>query len=167
MTTMKAPAPATERDWLRRLVGDWTYETKASMAPGQPELTFVGTESVRAVGQLWVVAEGRGGMPGGEVGFTVLTLGFDPRRKRFVGTWLGSMMTYLWVYDGDLDPAGDVLTLDTTGPDFGAADPAKTARYRETITLSADGGSRTFASAMLGDDGAWKPLMTATYRRAT
>jgi hypothetical protein len=164
---MKAPAPETQHDWLQRLVGDWTYETVAQMAPDQPAQTFAGTETVRPVGKLWVVAEGRTEVPGGgETGLTMLTLGYDPRRKRFVGTWLGSMMAHLWVYDGGLDAAGDTLTLDTVGPDFGAADPAKTANYRETIVLAADGNGRTFASAMLGDDGKWVPLMTATYRRA-
>jgi Protein of unknown function (DUF1579) len=31
-------------------------------------------------------------------------------KKRFVGTWIGSMMTYMWVYDGELDRSERVLT---------------------------------------------------------
>ena len=33
----------------------------------------------------------------------IMTLGYDPQKKRFVGTLIGSMMTHLWVYDGALD----------------------------------------------------------------
>ena len=45
-----------------------------------------------------------------------MTLGYDPVQKRFVGTFIGSMMTHMWIYNGTLDAAGKVLTLDTEGP---------------------------------------------------
>ena len=45
------------------------------------------------------------------VGTTLMTLGYDPRKKRFVGTFVGSMMTNLWIYDGELDKDERVLTL--------------------------------------------------------
>ena len=57
-------------------------------------------------------------MPGGGPATTLMTLGYDPEKKRFVGTWIGSMMTHLWIYDGALDAAGKVLTLDAEGPSF-------------------------------------------------
>src|SRR3712207_8501500 len=56
-------------------------------------------------------SEGQGDMPGGGVGTTLMTLGYDPQTQRYVGTWGGSMMNYLWVYDGELDVDGRVLTL--------------------------------------------------------
>ena len=37
------------------------------------------------------------------------------------------MMTNLWVYEGELDAAGKVLTLDADGPSV--ADQTKTAKY--------------------------------------
>jgi hypothetical protein len=33
--------------------------------------------------------------------------------KRFVGTFVGSTMTHLWVNEGVLEAAGRALTLDT------------------------------------------------------
>ena len=59
----------------------------------------------------------------------IMTLGYDPQKKRYVGTWIGSMMTHLWVYDGALDAAGKVLTLDAEGPAWPA-----TGRWRSTRT---------------------------------
>src|SRR5688572_12660422 len=109
--------PQTEHQWLLKLIGDWTFEAEAAM-DAQPAEKSNGTESVRSLGGLWVLCEGQGEMPGGGVGTTLMTLGYDPQKKRYVGTWIESMMTHLWVYDGSLDTAGNVLTLDAEGPDF-------------------------------------------------
>ena len=52
--------PRKEHHWLERLVGEWTYESEAPMAPGQPPVKHTGTESVRSLGGVWVLCEGRG-----------------------------------------------------------------------------------------------------------
>lgn len=154
--------PGPEHNWLQKLVGEWTSEAEAIMGPDKPPEKFVGTDSVRSVGQVWVMCEGRGEMPGGGIATTVMTLGYDPARKRFVGTFIGSMMTHMWVYDGALDAAGKVLTLDTEGPHFGAE--GKMAKYKDAIELVSD-DHRILTSHMLGDDGTWHQFMTAHYRR--
>ena len=99
---MKAE-PQKEHQWLHKLVGEWTSEGEASMGPGKPTEKFKSTERVRSLGGLWVLGESTGDMPGGGTATMLMTLGYDPQKKRFVGTWIGSMMTYLWVYDGSLD----------------------------------------------------------------
>jgi hypothetical protein len=157
------PQPQREHEWLQRLVGDWTYETFLEMEPGKPRTRFAGTESVRPLGKLWVVAEGKGEMPGGGEAVTLLTLGFDPERQRFVGTWVGSMMSNMFVYEGELDPEGKSLILHTEGPNM--MEPGSSARFRETITLESD-GERLFSSHMLEDDGGEVEMMTARYRRS-
>jgi hypothetical protein len=154
--------PQKEHQWLQKLVGEWTTEAEGSMGPDKPPETFKGTESVRSIGGVWVVCEGRGEMPGGGAATTIMTLGYDPAKKRFVGTFIGSMMTHMWVYDGQLDPAGKVLTLDTEGPDF--AHEGKTTRYKDAIEFKSD-DHRVLTSNMLGDDGKWNLFMTANYRR--
>ena len=55
-------------------------------------------------------------MPDGTPATTQITLGYDPAKKRFVGTWLGSMMTHLWIYDGELSADERTLTLSSEGP---------------------------------------------------
>ncbi len=67
-------------------------------------------------------------MPGGDPATMLMSLGYDPAKKRFVGTWIGSMMTNLWVYDGELDPTGKILTLNAEGPSF--TDKDKVAKYQ-------------------------------------
>jgi Protein of unknown function (DUF1579) len=156
--------PQKEHRWLQKLVGDWTYEGEAIMEPGKPAEKFRGTESVRSLGGLWILAEARGEMPDGDPATMLMTLGFDPQRKRFVGTWIGSMMTHLWVYDGGLDAHERVLTLDSEGPAMAAE--GQMGKYQDVIELKSD-AHRVLTSQMLGPDGKWRQFMTANYRRTT
>ena len=154
--------PTKEHAWLRKFVGEWTYEHECTMGPGQPPMKFSGTESVRAIGEVWVQGESSGEMPGGGEAITQITLGFDPQRNRFVGTWIGSMMTHLWVYDGALDESGRVLTLECEGPDM--TNPGQTGKYRDVVEL-ADDDHRILRSHMQGPDGAWVEFVTGHYYR--
>lgn len=154
--------PQSEHEWLQKLVGEWSFEVESAGEPGQPQEKHRGTESVKSLGGLWIVGEGQGDMPGGGTAKMMITLGFDPQRKRFVGTWVGSMMTHLWVYEGELDAAKRVLTLNSEGPSF--SDPTKLAKYQDIIEVKSD-DHRTLSSRVLGDDGKWTQFMTSHYRR--
>lgn len=101
-STMQAE-PQKQHHWLQQLVGEWIYETEVAMGLDQPSEKATGTETVRSLGDLWILAEGQGEMPGCGEANTMMTLGYDPQKQRYVGTWVGSMMTYLWLYDGELD----------------------------------------------------------------
>jgi len=154
--------PQQEHRWLEKLLGEWTYETEAVMEPGKPPVKASGTESVRSLGSAWVLCEGRGEMPDGNTATTVMTLGYDPKKGRYVGTYIGSMMAFLWVYDGGLDPSSKVLTLDTEGPGFSG--DGKLAKYKDIVEIK-DDDHRVLRSEYLGDDGEWHSFMTMTYRR--
>lgn len=158
---MKAEAQQ-EHQWLQKLLGDWTCEGEGTMGPDQPPVKWKSTETVRSLGGLWIMAEGRGEMPGGGESTTVMTLGYDPQKKRYVGTFIGSTMTNLWIYDGGRNGDGNVLTLDTEGPNMTVE--GKTARYRDIIEIKSD-EHRVMTSEMLGEDGQWHRLMTANYWR--
>lgn len=157
--------PAKEHQWLQQLVGEWTGS--GSMPAGAagdgvdcPPWTV--EETIRPIGALWVQAEGRSQMPDGSSGLTQLTLGYDLKKQRIVGTWLGSMMDFLWVYEGEIDAAGKVLTLHTEGPDFSGKRPR--ARYREVIELHG-ANERSFSSHVQGEDGQWQPIVECRYQR--
>jgi hypothetical protein len=157
-STMQAQ-PQAEHRWLQRLVGEWSYEGEAA-EPGGETMKSSGKESVRSLGGLWVLGEGDTQMPDGSPATTILTLGYDPQKRRFVGTWVGSMMTNLWVYEGMLD--GDTLTLDCEGPAFES--PEKTTKYQDIIELVGD-DRRVLRSRAIGEDGEWIEFMRAEYRR--
>lgn len=154
--------PQQEHRWLDQMVGRWTYESEARMGPDQPPMKSSGRETVRSLGGLWVVAEGEGQMPDGSPATMLMTIGYDPKKGRYVGTWIGSMMTLLWTYDGFLDVGGTALTLEAEGPSF--ADEGKTAKYQDIIRFDSP-DHRVFSSRVLGEDGRWTEFMTAQYRR--
>ncbi len=71
-----------------RMVGEWTCEGEATMKPGKPPMKYEGTESVRSLGGLWILAEGQGDAPGCGPATTMMTLGYDPQKKRCLATTL-------------------------------------------------------------------------------
>jgi hypothetical protein len=159
---MKAE-PQKEHHWLQKLVGNWTYEHEAAMGPDKPKEKLTGAETVRSLGGLWTVGEGTGEMPGGGTAKTIMTLGYDPRKNRFVGTFIGSMMAQMWIYEGTLDASGKILTLDTEGSNF-AEGGKGTTKYKDIIEFKTD-DHRTLTSRILGPDGKWSEFMTAHYYR--
>lgn len=160
ITDMKAK-PTKEHVWLQRLVGDWETEMECVMGPDQPPMKSKGIESVRSIGGLWTMGEGKGDAPDGTSVTSIMTLGYDPQKQRFVGTFIASMMTHMWTYEGALE--GDTLTLDTVGPVF-SGEPGKMTKYQDIVSFKSD-DHRILTSRMLGDDGKWTEFMSAHYRR--
>jgi hypothetical protein len=164
-TEQTSPMPAQpqkEHQWLQKLVGEWTYEIEAMMGPDQPAEKSTGTETVRSLGGLWILAEGQGEMGGCGPATTLMNLGYDPQKQRYVGTWIGSMMTYLWIYNGELDASETALTLNSDGPAMTGEE--KLGKYKDVIEFKSD-DHRVLTSHMLRDDGQWQHFMTAHYRR--
>lgn len=159
---MEVPEPQKEHRWLQRLVGEWTVEGECSMGPDQPPMKNTGRETVRSLGGLWTIGEGSGDAAEGGTCDTIMTLGYDPQTERFVGSFIASMMTHLWLYNGTLNSEGTVLTLDSEGPTF--TGDGTMAKYQDIIEFLSD-DHRTLSSQVLGADGKWQPFMKAHYRR--
>jgi hypothetical protein len=157
----KMPPPVKEHEWLNQFVGNWNYDTEIFMEPGKPPMKASGTESVRSLGGFWIVSDGKGEMMGKPFN-SVLTLGFDPQAKKYVGTWVDSVSSTLWKYEGTVDSAGKILTLETEGPC--PMKPGIT-KFRE-VTEWKTKDERVFTSSIQGDDGKWTPIVRVTSRRA-
>ncbi|MBE9159553.1 DUF1579 domain-containing protein [Nodosilinea sp. LEGE 06152] len=165
-TDLQQPSPAVEQptkehQWLQQLVGEWTHEIEGITEPDRPLEKSTGTESVKSLGDLWVVAEGQGEMCG-TMATTIMTLGYNPQKQRFVGTWVGSIMPHLWVYDGELDAAERVLTLHSEGPAMNGE--AEMSQYKDVIEFKHP-DHRVLTSFYLTSDGEWQQFMTANYHR--
>ncbi len=158
---MEMPQPTAEHRWLQRLVGNWTFEVECQMGPDQPPMKNQGRESVRSLGALWTIGEWDGETPDGGQSRSVITLGYNPVKQRFVGTFINDMMTHLWPYEGTLDAAGKILTLDSEGPSMSGEGLAK---YQDIIEFI-DDNHRKLSSQIMGADGQWQPFMTAHFYR--
>ncbi len=131
------------------------------MGPDQSPIKSTGRETVRSLGELWTIGEGKGDPPQDNCD-SIMTLGYDPQTKRFVGTVIVSAMTHLWPYNGTLDPSGKKLTLDSEGPSFSG--DGKMAKYQDIIEFVND-DHRTLSSQVLVADGTWQPFMKVHYHR--
>jgi hypothetical protein len=155
--------PTSEHQWLHKLVGDWTFESNCSMGPDQPPMITAGTETVRSLGGLWTIGEGTMGQEE-LAGRSIMTLGYQPQTKKFVGTFVASMMSHLWPYEGTLDASRKVLTLDSEGPSFSG--DGSMAKYKDAIEF-VDDNHRILTSQFQLPSGEWQFFMTAHYYRVS
>ena len=83
---------AKEHEWLQKFVGEWESAVEVTMEPGKPPMKCKGIESTRMLGGFWVVGEATGKMEGVPGTMTsLMTLGYDPQKSKYVGTWVDSM----------------------------------------------------------------------------
>lgn len=158
--TPEFPQPQEEHQWLQQLAGDWESEVQMFI-PGQDPVTSRGTEHVRKVGGFWIQAENHGDFMG-EPFLGLLTLGYDADKQQYVGTWVDSMNDYLWTYEGRLDEAKKVLTLEAEGPC--PMKPGELSQFREVLEIKSK-DHKIFSSSIKEDDGKWITMMTINYRR--
>jgi len=153
------PKPQKEHAWLAQLAGNWDSETEVK-APGQPVMKMKGQEHSGMIGGFWLVAENKSDMMG--VQYTgIMTLGYDPKSKNYVGTWIDSMGDYLWKYTGTVE--GNKLTLESKGP-CPMKPPGTLANFKETMELK-DKDHKVFTSSMQEDDSSWTQMLTTHYTR--
>ena len=152
--------PSGGHAWLQHLVGEWSIVAESRMTPDAEPSRHESTETVRQIGELWIVSEQSAefaGMPFS----SLMTLGYDPEREVFIGSWIDSSSSYFWNYVGTLDESGKVLTLETEGPSI--TEPGKRLAYRDVHTLVGP-GHRTMHSMMKAEDGSWTTFMNGEAR---
>lgn len=153
------PASQKGHEWLKQLEEEWVTETEAQMGPGQPPLRFKGTEVIRSLGGFWTIGEIKSDL----MGMTgIMTLGYDTKAKKYVGTWVCSVEAHFWRYEGALDASGKVLTLNTEGPNM--ADPGKTTKMKDVIEIKSK-DHKVLRSYMQTNDGKWVQFMKMDARR--
>jgi hypothetical protein len=159
---MDANRPRPEHLWLKQFLGEWTYETEGDCGPGGTPFKMSGTETVRAVGDLWIQAESQMISHDGSRDTSIMTLGYDPQKGTFVGTWLSTMMAFLWLYEAELDANGRVLPLAADGPSFETE--GAMAKYQDVHEIVNE-DHRTMTARMLAVDGEWHQMMVTRYWR--
>lgn len=155
------PQPQKEHEWLQKFVGEWSSESKASMGPGVPEMQCQGKMKSRMLGGFWLISDNEGDMGGMKMA-AVQTIGYDVEKKKYVGTWIDSMMNHMWKYEGTVDASGKKLTLEAEGPNM--AKPGTTAKYRDIYEFKSN-DELAISSEMQGEDGKWVVFMTGKAKR--
>ena len=151
--------PQAEHRWLDQLVGQWSIYHECTMPDGTINKT-PGKMTCRSLGGLWLICESSGESSEGAWS-TIITLGFDPRKNCYVGTFIGSMIANVWPYHGVLDGSGNRLPLETEGPKFVGEG---TCKYRDTIEIL-DRDHWQFNSEYQDENGTWIAFMSGRHNR--
>ena len=150
-----------EREWLRQFVGEWTITSNTGETPPGMEGSFKSEERIRAVGSLWTYNEADAQF--GAMKFqSMMTLGYDPVREAFVGTYVDTIQTHLWIYEGQLDEEKRVLTMNCEGPSM--TDPRVMGQYRDQFELIGPDHKR-MTSSYQDKDGEWVTIMVSEGKR--
>jgi Protein of unknown function (DUF1579) len=155
------PPPSKEHALLKQLAGEWVTESEGTMGPGQPAMKATGTITGKMLGGFWVISEYETHVQGSVI-HAIQTIGYDTEKKKYVGTWVDSMLGHIWNYEGEVDASGKVLTLEAEGPNF--AVPGKKTLFRDAYEFKSN-DLIVATSSMLGDDGKWVTFMTGQVKR--
>ena len=151
------PVPGPEHALLKNDVGVW--DATVEMMGPQP-MTSKGTETNTLMGNgLWLITDFKGDMmntPFHGHG----TSGWDPGKKKYVGTWVDTMSTGLMIFEGTYDPATKSMTSWMEGPDM----TGKVTKMK-TVTEWPSADKRVFTMYGPGPDGKEAPGMRITYMR--
>jgi hypothetical protein len=150
------PQPGPEHEMLKKDVGTWDATVEFFMAPGAPPAVSKGVETNRLLGGLWFVSEFKSEMMG-QPFEGVGTMGYDPGKKKYVGTWVDSMSVSYSTVEGTYDAATKTLIAWMVGPDLAG----QTMKTKQTTEWK-DADNRVFT--MYAPDGQ-TVTMRITYKR--
>jgi hypothetical protein len=88
------------------------------------------------------------------------TTGYDPAKKKYVGTWVDSLSPSIMVVEGNYDATGKILTMQGMGP---SADGKPV--MHKLVTTTKDQNTQVFEMFVPDADGKDQLLMTITYSR--
>lgn len=153
------PTPGPEHKLLAQDAGTW--DAVVEMAePGKPPMKSKGVEvNTVSCGGLCLVTSFKGdmgGMPFEGSGVTT----WDPKKKKYVGSWTDSMSTGLSIGESTYDAAKKTYTGVMEGPDM----TGNIMKARSVTQITA-AGTRVFTLYGPGPDGKEAQMMKITYTK--
>jgi Protein of unknown function (DUF1579) len=141
-------APTAEHKIFASEEGTWDATVKSfEGGPNAEPAVSKGTEvNTLLPGGLWLVSKFEGEFGG--VKFEGRgQFGYDPNKKKYIGTWIDSMVPTLSVLEGEYDDKTKTMTYvgEGTGPD------GKTKYMQRMVTTTKADGSRVFTLYMKVD----------------
>ena len=97
------PQPSPEHGYFKKMVGTWDCTMK--MGPQESKATA----RYRMIGGFWLVGNFNGDIQGMKFEGHE-TMGWDPKKKKYVGTWMDSMSPYGMNMESELDSSKKTMT---------------------------------------------------------
>ena len=157
------PAPSEEHKILKLEEGKWDAELTMFMGPDgpyDPPHQSKGQESNRMLGGFWIVSDFSGSFEGmkfsGRGHF-----GYDPRKKKYVGTWIDSFSPNATKMVGTYDADKKTMTYETSSVGM----DGKPSKGKNVVVYGSDKRVMTMYVAAPGTDQMIK-VMEIAYTRA-
>jgi hypothetical protein len=146
---------------LRRDVGVWDCDVKFYPDPNGQPVTSKAVESNHMIGEVWVVGDFRGEMAGTTFHGSS-QMGYDPKKRKYTGSWIDSASPYPTQMEGSYDASTRALTILGLGRDPTGAEM----RMKLVITYR-DDDTRSMTMFVGGGSEEWLRVMEVDYRRKT
>lgn len=156
------PKPTKQHEILKKDVGVWDVEIEMWLAgPGQPSTKSKGVDTTTLMGGFWSISHMKYEYMGKQVAGHGL-IGYDPIKKKYIGTWHESTSPFRATMEGTYDEKNNKMTYQVTGM---AMDGSGEATYIIAMTYT-DPKSKIFEMSMPipGSDKAVK-IMQMTYKK--
>jgi hypothetical protein len=154
--------PTKAHEEMARDVGVWDAESTTWMTPDAEPMTSKGVETNKLLGKMWLISEFQGEF-GGEEFHGHAQVGYDPLKKKYIGTWADTISPFLYTLEGEYDVATHTLTMMMNGTSAMTGKP-ETAK---NVTRYTDEDHKVFEMYMPveGQDGKWWKMMEIKYTR--
>jgi hypothetical protein len=148
-----------EHELLKGDVGVWDATVEAMTAPGQPMATSKGVETNTLVGGVWLITDFKSEMMGAPFEGHGVT-GWDPAKKKYVGTWVDTMAPGIGHGESTYDAATKTVTGTMEGMDASGA-----VQKSKSKVVYSDPDTRVFTISAPGPDGKDMTVLKISYKR--
>lgn len=156
----KHALPGAPHQLLAGMAGSWNTSTKTWLEHGKPPVESAGTcEQTMILGGRYLHQEYVGDMMG--TPFTGIGVsGYDNQKQRYVSTWMDSMSTSIFFFEGTADAQGRVITQECRGED-----PVRGPMTWRSVTKVVDDNTHLFEMYGTDKGGKEEKMMEITYTR--
>ncbi len=156
----KLGTPGAPHKLLAGMAGVWTTKSKGWMEPDKPPMESEGTcEQKMLLGGRYLQQEYSGDMMGAPFS-GIGIIGYDNHTKRYVSTWIDSMSTGIYFFEGEASPDGKTITQESCYDD-----PVKGPMTWRSITKIVDKDTMMFEMYGIDKTGRKDKMMEMTYTR--
>jgi len=152
--------PGTPHKLLDRMTGSWNTKTTSCTEAGKPPVESTGTcKQEMVLGGRFLHQEFAGDMMGAP--FTGIGVtGYDNHKNKYVSTWMDSMSTAIYYFEGTADPDGRTITQECLGDD-----PVRGPMVWRSVTKIVDDNTHLFEMYGTDKSGKEELMVEITYTR--
>ena len=156
----KLGTPGAPHKVLASMAGSWNTKTKAWMEPNKPPMESTGTcEQKMLLGGRYLQQEYNGEIMGSP--FTGINLiGYDNHTKKYVSTWIDSMSTGIYYFEGTASADGKTITQESSYDD-----PVRGPMVWRSVTRIVDDNTLEYEMYLTPKGGKKEKMMEMTVTR--